>query len=77
MALVGVGGGRAGLDELRGFVRSYNVGNFPHIADVSGEAWAEFGVTYQPWWAIIRKDGSVEKGGGFFPSHIVEEALRS
>ncbi len=55
--------GVAALDEvpaMQGFVTRYDVGLFPHLADLDGSVWRRFGVTAQPAFAFIGADGSVE-----------------
>lgn len=55
--------GVAAQDELaamQGFVTEYQVGSFPHLADLDASIWRRFDVTYQPAYAFIRPDGSVE-----------------
>ncbi|GAB1511469.1 redoxin domain-containing protein [Actinophytocola sp. KF-1] len=59
VAFVGV----AAQDEvaaMRDFVRKYDLGSFPHIADTDAAVWRRFGVTYQPAYAFISADGTVE-----------------
>ncbi|PXY21271.1 protein disulfide oxidoreductase [Prauserella muralis] len=45
---------------MRDFVRDYGVGGFPHLNDSGGELWQRFGVTYQPAYAFVSADGTVE-----------------
>jgi thiol-disulfide isomerase/thioredoxin len=55
--------GVAAQDELaamQGFVRQYQVDSFQHLADLDASIWRRFGVTYQPAYAFIRPNGSVE-----------------
>jgi thiol-disulfide isomerase/thioredoxin len=59
VAFVGV----AAQDEvaaMQDFVRRYDLGSFPHIADTDAAVWQRFGVTYQPAYAFIGSDGTVE-----------------
>ena len=53
------------VEAMRGFVDDFDVDMFDHLADVDAEVWQRFGVTYQPAYAFISPDGSVEvvKGG--------------
>lgn len=54
--------GVAALDQLpamRAFVAKYGLG-FTNLADVDGSVWQHFGVTTQPAFAFIGKDGSVD-----------------
>lgn len=55
--------GVAAQDELaamQGFVTKYQVGSFQHLADLDASIWRRFDVTYQPAYAFISPDGSVE-----------------
>ncbi|MGH3961774.1 MAG: redoxin domain-containing protein [Pseudonocardiaceae bacterium] len=55
--------GVAAQDELaamQGFVSEYQVGSFPHLADLDASIWRRFDVTYQPAYAFISPDGSIE-----------------
>jgi len=51
---------RDDLAPMRQFVTNMGVDAFPHIADISGEIWEEFGVSGQPAYAFINDDGVVE-----------------
>jgi hypothetical protein len=60
--------GVAGLDQLpamRQFVDNYPVKGFTHLADTDGSVWAKFGVTQQPAYAFVGRDGGINvvKGG--------------
>jgi thiol-disulfide isomerase/thioredoxin len=55
--------GVAAQDEvpaMRDFVERFDLGAFPHIADTDAAVWQRFGVTYQPAYAFISSDGTVE-----------------
>jgi thiol-disulfide isomerase/thioredoxin len=59
VAFVGV----AAQDELpamQEFVQKHDLGSFPHLADTDAAVWQRFGVTYQPAYAFISSDGTVE-----------------
>ena len=45
---------------MQGFVTKYQVGSFQHLADLDASIWRRFDVTYQPTYAFISPDGSVE-----------------
>lgn len=51
---------RAEASAMRDFVSRYGVGGFTQINDTTGEIWSRFGVTYQPAYAFISADGSIE-----------------
>lgn len=48
------------LPAMQGFVTTYGVGSFPHLADLDGSVWLRFGVIRQPAYAFISPDGSIE-----------------
>jgi thiol-disulfide isomerase/thioredoxin len=55
--------GVAAQDEvaaMQDFVRKYDLGSFTHIADTDASVWRRFGVTYQPAYAFISADGTIE-----------------
>ncbi len=62
---------------MRGFVDRFGVNNIPHIPDDTLEIWRSLNVGYQPWWAVVRADGTWESGRGFFPNRVVDEAVAS
>lgn len=53
------------VPAMQSFVDEHGLQVFAHLADVDAEVWERFGVTYQPAYAFIDADGSVEvvKGG--------------
>jgi thiol-disulfide isomerase/thioredoxin len=55
--------GVAGQDDvaaMKRFMDRYGTGVFPNIADLDGAVWQRFGVTGQPSFALVRRDGTVE-----------------
>ncbi|HEX2133578.1 MAG TPA: redoxin family protein [Actinophytocola sp.] len=48
------------VPAMRDFVDRFGLGSFPHLADTSATIWQRFGVSYQPAYAFVRADGSVE-----------------
>ncbi len=56
---VGVSG-RDELAAMQDFVNGLGVDAFPHIADVDGVVWAEYGVTSQPAFVFIDDSGEAE-----------------
>lgn len=55
--------GVAAQDEvpaMRDFVQRYDLGSFTHIADTDAAVWKRFGVTYQPAYAFVSADGTIE-----------------
>ena len=45
---------------MQDFVERFGLGSFPHIADTDAAVWQRFGVTYQPAYAFISSDGTIE-----------------
>ncbi|MFD1150624.1 protein disulfide oxidoreductase [Saccharothrix hoggarensis] len=55
--------GVAALDEvpaMREFVDRYDLGGFRHLADTDTAVWKRFGVTAQPAYAFVTRDGEVD-----------------
>jgi len=48
------------VPAMREFTDKYGTGFFPNIADVDGAVWQRFGVTAQPAFAFVGRDGSVD-----------------
>ncbi|WP_199432593.1 protein disulfide oxidoreductase [Qaidamihabitans albus] len=59
VAFVGVAS-QSDTGAMRDFVRDYGVDGFRHLDDSGGEIWQRFGVTYQPAYAFVSPDGTVE-----------------
>lgn len=67
--------GVAALDKepaMRDFVKRFGLGGFTHLADVDSAVWKRFGVTAQPAYAFIGRDGKVEVETG----QLSEQRLR-
>ncbi|MEU7531464.1 redoxin domain-containing protein [Saccharothrix sp. NPDC042600] len=67
--------GVAALDKepaMRDFVKRFGLGGFTHLADVDSAVWKRFGVTAQPAYAFIGRDGGVEVETG----QLSEKQLR-
>ncbi|MEV6236621.1 protein disulfide oxidoreductase [Lentzea sp. NPDC051838] len=55
--------GVAALDQvpaMQGFVAKYDLKSFQHIADTESAVWKRFGVTAQPAYAFVDKNGKVD-----------------
>jgi thiol-disulfide isomerase/thioredoxin len=55
--------GVAAQDEvpaMREFVDRFSLGAFPHLADTNAAIWKRFDIDYQPAYAFVSSDGSVE-----------------
>jgi thiol-disulfide isomerase/thioredoxin len=48
------------VPAMQNFVAKYQLGFFPQLADVNASVWRQFGVTAQPAFAFVSKDGSVD-----------------
>jgi thiol-disulfide isomerase/thioredoxin len=48
------------VPAMQDFVQRFGLGSFPHLADTDAAVWKRFGVTYQPAYAFITADGSVD-----------------
>ncbi|WP_309114399.1 redoxin domain-containing protein [Saccharothrix sp.] len=67
--------GVAALDKepaMRDFVQRFGLGGFQHLADLDSAVWKRFGVTAQPAYAFISRDGKVEVE----TSQLSEQKLR-
>lgn len=49
---------RGPVSDMEAFVEQTGVGGFPHIADVDGRIWAQFGVSAQPAFVIVDAEGN-------------------
>ncbi|SDH90368.1 Thiol-disulfide isomerase or thioredoxin [Actinokineospora alba] len=48
------------VEAMRDFVQKRGVGGFTHLADTEAALWKRFGVTYQPAYAFLSADGTIE-----------------
>ncbi|MEJ2851859.1 MULTISPECIES: redoxin domain-containing protein [unclassified Saccharothrix] len=67
--------GVAALDKepaMRDFVQRFQLGGFTHLADVDSEVWKRFGVTAQPAYAFIGRDGAID----VVTKQLTEQELR-
>jgi peroxiredoxin len=48
------------VPAMREFVTRYGIGSFTNLADTNASVWQRFGVTSQPAYAFIRRDGTVD-----------------
>jgi thiol-disulfide isomerase/thioredoxin len=48
------------VPAMREFVAKYHMESFTHLADLDASVWTRFGVTAQPAFAFIGKDGTVD-----------------
>jgi thiol-disulfide isomerase/thioredoxin len=59
VTLVGIPG-RADVASSQEFLGDYGVEGFAHLYDEDGSIWQAFGVAYQPAFALVNDDGSIE-----------------
>jgi thiol-disulfide isomerase/thioredoxin len=52
--------GQGTKSAMSAFVEQTGTGNLPHLADTTGAVWREYGVTVQPSFAFITRDGRVD-----------------
>lgn len=52
--------GRGPVADMLGFVDDTGVDGFVHLADLDGTLWQRFGVSYQPAYAFVAPDGTVD-----------------
>jgi thiol-disulfide isomerase/thioredoxin len=72
--------GVAALDEvpaMRKFVREYDLGSFPHLADTDAAVWKRFGVVEQPAHAFITAAGEVEMVLKQLPTNELLDRVRA
>jgi thiol-disulfide isomerase/thioredoxin len=55
------------VPAMQEFIDKYDTGSFTNIADVDGAVWQRFGVTAQPAFAFVGRDGSVDVVRGPLP----------
>ena len=59
-------------DDMHAFVEDTGTSGFTHVVDADGSVWRRFGVVYQPAFAFIDPDGTVE----IFAGALGEDGLR-
>jgi thiol-disulfide isomerase/thioredoxin len=59
VTFVGVGA-QDQLPALQAFVTKYGVDKFTELADTDAAVWAKFGVTRQPAYAFVSRDGNLD-----------------
>ena len=64
VTIIGVASRDDDVAAMADFVADTGTGAIPHIADVSGDVWASFGVIQQPAWVFINDDGTAELNQG-------------
>ena len=64
LAFVTVGGSSPDPDAMADFVDDVGFGDFTNVADLSGDVWSRFAVTYQPTYAFVDDSGTVEMVSG-------------
>jgi len=59
VTLYGVPGNASNGDGIDEFVSNYGLGDMVQIVDGDGSLWANFGVPYQPAFALVNDDGDI------------------
>ena len=59
VAIIGVAG-QDTLSAMRSFVAQTKTGGIPHLADVTGTLWRDYGISVQPAFAFISRDGRAQ-----------------
>lgn len=60
---------------MQGFIEARGVGEFPHIADVSGDVWGAFNIRSQPAFVFINEDGTIAATTGVLGESGIAEQL--
>lgn len=63
VTLIGVAG-RDEVEPMREFVAEHQLGAMTQVVDADGEIWASYGVSYQPAWVFIPRDGEASVAAG-------------
>ncbi len=65
--------GLGSVDDMKGFVSDTGTGNFTHVSDLDGSLWARFGVSAQPAFVFVTRQGDAQR----FLGGISADDLRS
>ncbi|KAB7745599.1 redoxin domain-containing protein [Nostocoides sp. F2B08] len=74
VVLLGVPG-RGQVPEMEDFVADTGTGEMTHLVDVEGVLWRDFGVVYQPAFALLGTDGEVEVVNGALGGDGLRDAV--
>lgn len=66
--------GRDTVDASQAFIDSHGLDAMDHVFDEDGSIWAGFGVTYQPAFALVNDDGTIEIVSGALGTDGIIEA---
>lgn len=66
--------GRDTVEASQTFIDSHGLDAMDHVFDEDGSIWAGFGVTYQPAFALVNDDGTVEIVSGALGTDGIIEA---
>lgn len=61
---------------MRSFVSDEGVSGFPQLGDEDADTWTTFNIRYQPSWAWVKPNGSIESGFGSIPQRAINAATR-
>lgn len=73
VTLIGVPG-RGEVPEMEDFLDDTATGGLTHLVDSDGALWREYGVVYQPAFALLSPDGGVEVINGALGADGLREA---
>ncbi len=73
VAFYGVAG-RDTVEASQAFIDSHGLDAMDHVFDEDGSIWAGFGVTYQPAFALVNDDGTIEIVSGALGTDGIIEA---
>ena len=72
---VGVAG-RSDLNNVKEFITSFDVEEFPHLYDPDGEIWARYGVSSQPAWVFIDSNGEPQRAFGVLGTSVLDDEVQ-
>lgn len=61
-------------DSFQGFIDKYGL-TFPQISDDPGEIYARFDMAFQPAFAIVKTDGSIESVAGAVDDSLLDQII--
>lgn len=63
------------VEEMRAFVDETGSGSMPHVADVPGDVWRDFGVVAQPTFVFVDDDGRTQTFAGALSQAALLDAI--
>ena len=68
--------GRNDLNDIQRFITSFSVEGFPHVYDSDGTIWTRYGVSSQPAWVFINRNGKSQRIFGMLGKTALEENVQ-